>query len=62
STGDLVAQNVSTFQDAAASVAAIAKPGDMILTLGAGSVGQLAPMILEKLRATNIAASIADSI
>jgi UDP-N-acetylmuramate--alanine ligase len=60
--GSLVAQNVNTFQDAAASVAAIAKPGDMILTLGAGSVGQIAPKILEKLRATNDAASMANSI
>ncbi len=40
---------------AAATVAALAQPGDMVLTLGAGSVSQLGPMILEKLR------TIADS-
>jgi UDP-N-acetylmuramate--alanine ligase len=60
--GSLVAQNVNTFQDAAAAVTAIAQSGDLILSLGAGSVGQIAPMILEKLRATNDAASIANSI
>jgi len=30
---------------------AAAQAGDMILTLGAGSVSQLGPMILEKLKA-----------
>jgi len=35
--------------DAIAAVAALARPGDMVLTLGAGSVSQLGPMILEKL-------------
>ncbi len=35
--------------DAVASVAALAQPGDMVLTLGAGSVSQLGPMILQKL-------------
>jgi UDP-N-acetylmuramate--alanine ligase len=39
-----------SFQDAAAAVIAQAQPGDMILTLGAGSVAQVAPTILEKLR------------
>jgi UDP-N-acetylmuramate--alanine ligase len=37
------------FGDAAEAAAATAQPGDMILTLGAGSVSQLGPMILEKL-------------
>ncbi len=32
------------------SVEAIAESGDMILTLGAGSISQLGPMILEKLQ------------
>jgi UDP-N-acetylmuramate-alanine ligase len=32
------------------SAAAAAQEGDMILTLGAGSVSQLGPMILEKLK------------
>ena len=38
-----------SFSDAVNSVAALAQPGDMVLTLGAGSVSQLGPMILEKL-------------
>ena len=38
-----------SFADAANAVSAQAQPGDMILTLGAGSVSQLGPMILEKL-------------
>jgi UDP-N-acetylmuramate-alanine ligase len=32
------------------SAAAAAQDGDMILTLGAGSVSQLGPLILEKLK------------
>jgi len=38
-----------SFPEAVAAVAAAAQPGDMVLTLGAGSVSQLGPMILEKL-------------
>ena len=34
---------------AVASVAALAQPGDMVLTLGAGSVSQLGPMLLKEL-------------
>ena len=41
---------VSSFADAVSTVVERAQPGDMILTLGAGSVSQLGPMILEKLR------------
>jgi UDP-N-acetylmuramate--alanine ligase len=44
------AQYASSFGDAVGSVAAVAEDGDMILTLGAGSVSQLGPMILEKLK------------
>ena len=44
------AQFVSSFADAVSSAAAAAEDGDMILTLGAGSVSQLGPMILEKLK------------
>ncbi len=40
-----------TFSDAVASVAALAQPGDMVLTLGAGSVSQLGALLLEKLEA-----------
>jgi UDP-N-acetylmuramate--alanine ligase len=36
-------------QDAVDSVAASAQPGDMVLTLGAGNVSQLGPMILKAL-------------
>ena len=60
--GDLPASYISTFEDAIVSVAAIAEPGDMILTLGAGNVGQLAPMILEKLQIMKNSASAAKSI
>ena len=38
-----------SFSDAVATVAALAQPGDMVLTLGAGSVSQLGAMMLEKL-------------
>jgi UDP-N-acetylmuramate--alanine ligase len=43
-------QYVSSFAEAVSAAAAIAQDGDMILTLGAGSVSQLGPMILEKLQ------------
>ena len=45
------ARYMGTFAEAATAAAAAAQPGDMILTLGAGSVSQLGPMILEKLQA-----------
>jgi UDP-N-acetylmuramate--alanine ligase len=44
------AQYVSSFPDAVNAAAAAAQDGDMVLTLGAGSVSQLGPMILEKLK------------
>jgi UDP-N-acetylmuramate--alanine ligase len=44
------AQYVASFADAISTVSVIAQDGDMILTLGAGSVSQLGPMILEKLK------------
>jgi UDP-N-acetylmuramate--alanine ligase len=44
------AQYVSSFPDAVNAAAAAAQDGDMVLTLGAGSVSQLGPMILEKLQ------------
>ena len=43
-------QYVSSFAEAVDAAAAAAQDGDMILTLGAGSVSQLGPMILEKLK------------
>ena len=61
-TGEILAQRIeevgkhearytSSFDEAAEAVVAGAQAGDMILTLGAGSVSQLGPMILEKLQA-----------
>jgi UDP-N-acetylmuramate--alanine ligase len=43
-------QYASSFADAVSAVASVAQEGDMILTLGAGSVSQLGPTILEKLK------------
>ena len=42
---------VASFEEAGKTVVANAHEGDMILTLGAGSVSQFGPMILEKLTA-----------
>jgi len=42
--------HASSFGDAVGMVSALAKPGDMVLTLGAGSVSQLGSMILKKLQ------------
>jgi UDP-N-acetylmuramate--alanine ligase len=38
-----------SFAEAVATVAALAQPGDMVLTLGAGNVSQLGAMLLESL-------------
>jgi UDP-N-acetylmuramate--alanine ligase len=43
------ARYVGSFAEAVSLVSVVAEDGDMILTLGAGSVSQLGPMILEKL-------------
>ena len=48
--GGRSAEYVGSFADAVNAVAALAEDGDMVLTLGAGSVSQLGPMILEKLK------------
>jgi UDP-N-acetylmuramate--alanine ligase len=45
------ARYVSSFEEAARSVASLAESGDMILTLGAGNVSQLGPQIVEQLKA-----------
>jgi len=56
-TGEVLASRIqgakylAGFPEGVAAVSAVAEPGDMILTLGAGSVSQLGPMILEKLEA-----------
>ena len=49
------ARYVSSFADAVEITVAAAREGDMILTLGAGSVGHLGPMILERLDAKQLA-------
>jgi UDP-N-acetylmuramate--alanine ligase len=48
--GEQDARYVPTVGDAVDAICDAAQPGDMILTLGAGSVSQLGPMILEKLQ------------
>jgi len=47
---ELDAHYVPSFAEAVGSAVAAAQEGDMILTLGAGSVSQLGPMIVEKLK------------
>jgi len=49
--GGQAAHYAGSFADAIDGVSALAQDKDMVLTLGAGSVSQLGPMILEKLRA-----------
>ena len=44
---------VSSFDDAVSIASLAAQSGDMILTLGAGSVSQLGPMLLDRLQVTN---------
>ena len=46
------ASYAGSFEEAVENAVARAEPGDMILTLGAGSVSQLGPMVLEKLELT----------
>jgi UDP-N-acetylmuramate--alanine ligase len=48
---------VASFAEAAQNAASSAQPGDMILTLGAGNVSHLGPLILEKLAAKESAAA-----
>jgi UDP-N-acetylmuramate--alanine ligase len=59
--GGKSAQYAGSFADAASLAAAAAQDGDMILTLGAGSVSQLGPKILEKLKERVSVASPASS-
>ena len=48
--GEQDARYAPSFPEAVNALCEVAQPGDMILTLGAGSVSQLGPMILEKLQ------------
>ena len=47
----LEARYAASFADAVASAVVLAQPGDLILTLGAGNVSQLAPQVVERLSA-----------
>jgi UDP-N-acetylmuramate--alanine ligase len=47
--GKREAIHMKSFVEASAGIAVLAQPGDMILTLGAGNVSQLGPIILERL-------------
>jgi UDP-N-acetylmuramate--alanine ligase len=51
--GRKAARYAGSFTEAAEAVAALATPGDAVLTLGAGSVSQLGPQILRVLDARN---------
>ena len=55
------AHYVRSFDEAARRVAELAEPGDMVLTLGAGSVSQLGPMVLEQLKKKRPAVSTQQS-
>jgi UDP-N-acetylmuramate--alanine ligase len=47
----------ASFADAVSAAVAVARPGDMILTLGAGSVSQLGPQVLEALQQSQAAST-----
>ncbi len=60
--GNHEARYAASFADAAEAVVAGAQDGDMILTLGAGNVSQLGPMILERLQTRQaVIAGVPDS-
>jgi len=56
-TGDQEAIYARSFPEAAEAVSTRARDGDMVLTLGAGSVWQLGPLILEKLQTHQVASN-----
>jgi UDP-N-acetylmuramate--alanine ligase len=56
--GRKTARHVTSFDEAAREVAALAENGDMILTLGAGNVSHLGPQVLEQLKAREKAQKI----
>jgi UDP-N-acetylmuramate--alanine ligase len=60
--GSQPARYVSSFGEAVALAVAAAQPGDMILTLGAGSVSQIGPMALHELQAKQSAAPVAHQV
>jgi UDP-N-acetylmuramate--alanine ligase len=56
--GNGSAQYAGSFADAVSAIAAIASPGDVVLTLGAGNVSQIGPQILEALKTLHQVASV----
>jgi UDP-N-acetylmuramate--alanine ligase len=55
--GDRVVIYAASFGDAVEAAVAVASPGDMILTLGAGNISQLGPQVLEALQQSRAAAT-----
>ena len=55
--GALTAVHAESFEGAVKTVADRAQAGDMVLTLGAGSVSQLGPMLLQELSERESAAA-----
>ena len=49
---EVVVTYTPAFVEAVAAVTSLAQPGDMVLTLGAGSVSQIGPPLLQKLATT----------
>jgi UDP-N-acetylmuramate--alanine ligase len=47
--GHTSVEYVPSFAEAAKTVASVANPGDVILTLGAGNVYQMGPLVLQEL-------------
>jgi len=47
---------VPAIDDLPATVAGLARPGDLIVTLGAGSIGTVADRILDRLREAGVSA------
>ena len=57
--GKSATRYVGSFAEGVAAAVAAAQSGDMVLTLGAGSVSQLGPIILERLQSRDAIASAA---
>jgi UDP-N-acetylmuramate--alanine ligase len=51
------ARYVESFGDVPRVVASVAAPGDLVLTMGAGDVTRLGPLILDELAAASRAAA-----
>jgi UDP-N-acetylmuramate--alanine ligase len=49
--GDIPVNLVGSVDQVAGAVVALARPGDMVITLGAGSIGTAGPLILQALQA-----------